>query len=70
MVDLLRVEIMLEDALTNLNILREKQKPLATSFNTLLNRDPAVPVRVAESVDLEILPDNYRKDPCMPVTRP
>jgi outer membrane protein, heavy metal efflux system len=62
MVDLLRVEIMLEDARTNLNILREKRKPLATSFNTLLNRDPGEPVEVAVSVEVETLPDNYRRD--------
>ncbi|MCA1747840.1 MAG: TolC family protein, partial [Bacteroidales bacterium] len=62
MVDLLRVEIVLEDARTNLDILREKRKPLATSFNTLLNRDPGVPVEVAGSVDMETLPGNYRKD--------
>jgi outer membrane protein, heavy metal efflux system len=62
MVNVLRVEIMLEDARTNLNILREKRKPLATSFNTLLNRDPGVAVEVADSVDMETLPDNYRRD--------
>jgi outer membrane protein, heavy metal efflux system len=62
MVDLLRVEIVLEDARTNLNILREKRKPLVTSFNTLLNRDPGVPVEVAGSVDMQTLPGNYRKD--------
>jgi outer membrane protein, heavy metal efflux system len=62
MVNVLRVEIMLEDARTNLNILREKRKPLATSFNTLLNRDPGVPVEVADSVDMETLSDNYRRD--------
>ena len=62
MVDLLRVEILLEDARTNLNILREKRKPLVTSFNTLLNRDPGVPVEVAGSVDMQALPGTYRRD--------
>jgi outer membrane protein, heavy metal efflux system len=32
MVDVLRVDIMLKDAQTNLSILRDKEKPLLTNF--------------------------------------
>jgi cobalt-zinc-cadmium efflux system outer membrane protein len=38
MVDVLRVDIMLKDATTNLDILNKEEKPLLTTFNKLLNR--------------------------------
>ncbi len=38
MVDVLRVDIMLKDASTNLDILNKEEKPLVTTFNKLLNR--------------------------------
>ena len=38
MVDVLRVDIMLNDAQTNLNILSDKEKPLVTIFNKLLKQ--------------------------------
>ena len=59
MVDVLRVDIMLKDATSNLSILEQKQKPLVTRFNKLLNRsdDDNIVVQVTFS-----LPANYRKD--------
>ncbi len=62
MVDVLRVEILREDARTNIEIHEKKRIPLVTSFNKILNREPGEPVAVSDSTDLAILPDNYRKD--------
>ncbi len=62
MVDVLRVDIMLEDAKTSLNILNEKEKPLRTSFNKLLNRNENDSVEMIDSIAVALLPDNFRKD--------
>ncbi len=62
MVDVLRVDIMLKDAQTSLEILKNKEKPLLTGFNKLLNRDEDNQVLMADSLAIEILPDNFRKD--------
>jgi len=50
LVDVLRVDIMLKDALTNLEILRKKKQPLVTSFNKLLNREEYADVVVTDSL--------------------
>lgn len=62
MVDVLRVDIMLKDATTNLSILEQKQKPLVTRFNTLLNRSDDDNIVVQDSLFTFSLPENYRKD--------
>ena len=62
MVDVLRVDIMLKDAQTNLSILREKEKPLVTTFNNLLNRPKNEMVVIGNSLKRENLTDNFRKD--------
>jgi cobalt-zinc-cadmium efflux system outer membrane protein len=62
MVDVLRVDIMLEDANTSLSILNEKEKPLRTTFNKLLNRDENEAVTINDSLATESLPDSFRKD--------
>jgi outer membrane protein TolC len=62
MVDVLRVEILLEDARTNLEILQKKREPLLTTFNKLLNRESDMIVTIADSTAIDPLPENYRKD--------
>ncbi|PKP10422.1 MAG: TolC family protein [Bacteroidetes bacterium HGW-Bacteroidetes-4] len=62
MVDVLRVDIMLKDAQTNLGILRDKEKPLLTTFNKLLNRPDNEQVQISDTLKPEILSDEYRKD--------
>jgi outer membrane protein TolC len=62
LVDVLRVDITLKEAKTNLEILNKKEKPLLASFNKLLNRDEIEPVIIADTIQIEpVLPD-YRKD--------
>lgn len=62
MVDVLRVDIMLKNAQTNLRVLRDKEKPLLTTFNKLLNRPEAENVVISDSLKPEVLPDDFRKD--------
>lgn len=62
MVDVLRVDIMLKDAATNLSILEQKKKPLETRFNTLLNRQEDETIIVQDSLYVENLPLTYRRD--------
>lgn len=50
LVDVLRVDLMLKDAQTNLDILQKKKQPLITSFNNLLNRDESDEVVVADTL--------------------
>nr|WP_321356943.1 TolC family protein [uncultured Draconibacterium sp.] len=62
MTDVLRVDIMLKDAQTNLGILNKKEKPLLVTFNNLLNRDENEAVVVQDSLTVEALPENFRRD--------
>jgi outer membrane protein, heavy metal efflux system len=60
--NILRVEMMLNDAKTNLNILTNKEKPLTTAFNQLLNRDANETIVVSDTLSANILTEEYRKD--------
>jgi outer membrane protein, heavy metal efflux system len=62
LVDVLRVDIILKDAETNLSILKKKEKPLLTTFNTLLNRNEDEDVVVTDAVSLLDISQDYRKD--------
>ncbi|MBN1387844.1 MAG: TolC family protein [Bacteroidales bacterium] len=62
MVDVLRVDIMLKDAQTNLLILRDKEKPLTTAFNKLLNRPEEEIIVISDSLRPATLAENFRKD--------
>ncbi|PWD97514.1 TolC family protein [Marinilabilia rubra] len=65
MVDVLRVDIMLKDASTSLDILNKEEKPLLTTFNKLLNRpaDEKVDIKVVANTDS--LREHVRKDSLM-----
>ncbi|MFV0593144.1 MAG: TolC family protein [Draconibacterium sp.] len=62
MTDVLRVDIILKDAQTNLGILNKKAKPLQVTFNNLLNRDANEAVLIHDSLTVEYLPENFRRD--------
>lgn len=62
MVDALRADIMLKDAQTNLGILKDKEKPLLTGFNTLLNRPADEMAAISDTLITGKLENNYRKD--------
>lgn len=62
MVDVLRVDIMLKDATTSLNILQQKKKPFETRFNKLLNRNETEPIIITDTLGLPEIMADYRKD--------
>lgn len=62
MVDVLRVDILLNAALTGLEILQDKEKPLLTEFNQLLNRPENTKVAIADSFNMKPLAADFRKD--------
>ncbi len=62
MVDVLRVDIMLKDAVTNLSILKMKERPLNIRFNKLLNRYATEEVTINSSLATETLQDSFRRD--------
>ncbi len=62
MVDVLRVDMMLQEAQTNLDVLTIKEKPLLTKFNKLLNRPGDESVVVSDTLKPQTLLDHYRKD--------
>lgn len=62
MVDVLRVDILQEESMTDLQILEEKEASLLTTFNKLLNREGEAEVNVPDSLFLSGLEDKWRKD--------
>lgn len=62
MVDVLRVDIMLKDAETNLGILQKQRTPLVSQFNYLLNREENEPVEISDEEEYLEVQENYRKD--------
>ncbi|MDN3670193.1 TolC family protein [Echinicola jeungdonensis] len=62
MVDVVRVDLMLKEAETNLEILTQKEAPLKAQFNQFLNRDEKKEVQVNESLEVELIPEKYRRD--------
>lgn len=62
MVDVLRAEIMLNEAQTNLEILKDQQGPMETAFNNLLNRPVGEGVFTSDTLIAEVLSGDLRKD--------
>ncbi len=62
MADVLRVDIMMNDANTSLTILDQKEKPLLAAFNKLLNRHENEIVILTDSLATYDLPDHFRED--------
>jgi outer membrane protein TolC len=62
MVDVLRVDIMLKDATTDLSILNQKKKPLETRFNKLLNRNENESIEIIDTLLLKETTQEFRKD--------
>jgi len=62
MVDVLRVDIMLKDAQTNLSILEKQKTPFQTRFNKLLNRGENESIEIIEELEATSIPEEYRRD--------
>ncbi|MCA9735054.1 MAG: TolC family protein [Deferribacteres bacterium] len=52
MVDVIRVDIMIDEAKTNIDILDDKLSPLQAAFNQLLDRDMSLPIIIADRYDI------------------
>jgi cobalt-zinc-cadmium efflux system outer membrane protein len=62
LVDVLRVDILLKESQTDLEILKKKESSLLTTFNKLLNRDALQEVVIMDELAVEFIPEMYRKD--------
>lgn len=61
MVDVLRVDIMLKEAITDTLILSKKRIPLSANINLLMNRNKDTALHIKDSLQLPIIPI-YEKD--------
>ena len=52
MVDVIRVDIMIDNANTEIQLLQDRLKPLQVSFNRLLNRSDSMPVVVQDKLEM------------------
>jgi outer membrane protein TolC len=62
LVDVLRVDIMIKDAQTNLEILNKKEPALISWLNSILNRKYDEKIVVSQELEVIELPFQYRKD--------
>jgi outer membrane protein TolC len=62
MVDVLRVDIMLKDAETNLSILENQKTPFQTRFNKLLDRDENEAIVIENELEFNQITEAYRRD--------
>ncbi|UTW63077.1 TolC family protein [bacterium SCSIO 12741] len=62
MVDVIRVDILIENTDTEIRLLQAKQAPLRSRFNSLLNRADTFPVFVPDSISLRTVEMAYRRD--------
>ena len=62
MVDVIRTDIMIDDAEINLQLLKDQINSLEIAFNRLLNRADSLEVFVLDSLNITSLEYNYRKD--------
>tara|TARA_B100001109_G_scaffold242186_1_gene226927 strand:- start:4870 stop:6102 length:1233 start_codon:yes stop_codon:yes gene_type:complete len=60
--DVIRVDIMIENADTELSILKDQKVPLRVNFNRLLNRADTAIVQLSEPLDFKPVEQDYRKD--------
>ena len=62
MVDVIRVDIMIENTDTEIKLLQDQLRPLFVHFNKLLNRPDSIVVQVDQELNIVPVPLNYRKD--------
>ncbi|UBZ14412.1 TolC family protein [Flagellimonas marinaquae] len=62
LVDVLRVDVLLKEARTNLGVLKNKEIPLLASFNKLLDRKEDEQIIIPETLGVNILPIDNVKD--------
>lgn len=65
MVDVIRVDIMIDNAVTELKLLEDKIKPLEITFNRLLNRTDSMRVIIQYDLKTDFIQPSYDKDSIM-----
>ena len=60
--DVIRVDIMIENMKTDIQLMRDKLTPLTTTFNRLLNRSDSLEVVVSDSLSSFHIEEQYRRD--------
>ncbi len=62
MVDVIRVDIMIENTDAEIKLLQDQLQPLFVHFNKLLNRHDSILIQVDQEMDIIQVPLNYRND--------
>lgn len=62
LVDALRVDMMIESTKTEIQLLKDKLRPLELVFNRKLNRDDQLAVEIGEELSINHLQADYRRD--------
>lgn len=62
MTDVIRVEVLIDDAKTNIALMETKRKPLKVRFNSLLNREEMEEIMIADTLTFPSLSESIRKD--------
>lgn len=68
MVDVIRIEIMMDQIATEIKVLERRRRSLESAFNALLNKDAGLPVAVPDTLALpavsaEVWRDSIRRNP-------
>jgi outer membrane protein TolC len=62
MVDVIRVDIMIDEAETEIQLLEDQLRPLRIGFNRLLNRPDAEPVQVEDNIGMQEAVLDFHRD--------
>ena len=65
MSNVLRVDIMIDEMTTEIQLLKDKLNPLTVSFNRLLSRQDSSVVQISDDLKMEALSNDYLKDSIM-----
>jgi cobalt-zinc-cadmium efflux system outer membrane protein len=65
MVDVVRVDLMLQEILTEINVLKKKREPLVAEFNNVLNRELHAEVIIADSLAIDFPSPEFSADSLM-----
>lgn len=60
--DVVRVELIIENSETDIQILKEEKRPIEVKFNLLLNREDALNISIPDSLEIEKLEMAFQKD--------
>lgn len=62
MIDVIRTDILINNATTEIKLLKDQLKPLQVHFNTLFNRKDTFAIAIVDTLTLTEIATNYRKD--------